>query len=907
MSYGVNGKTYEEEPNPGQCLRTFLRDLGLFGTKKGCDSGDCGACTVWVDGDPQHSCLVPAFRTEGHEVTTIEGLADGDELHPMQEQFLDASGFQCGFCTAGMIMTAAAFDEAEKQDLPRSLKSNLCRCTGYRAIADAVQGVKPADAGKADDRCGGSPGPPAGRQIVTGQARYTLDVAVPGLLHMKVVRSPYPHARVMSIDKSAAEVVAGVVAVYTWEDAPTKLYTTALHENFLVNPNDTLILDNVARFVGQRMVAVVAESVAAAEEGCRRVEIEYEILPAVMNPQDAMASGAPALHAAAEERIRHSEQNVLVDVHGHAGDVEAGFADADYVHQADYQSPRMQHAHLETHCSISWLDENNRLNVRTSSQSPFLAREKLSYLFSLQEEDVRVFCERIGGGFGGKQEVLTEDLCVLATLDTGRPVSWELTREEEFNGATSRHPMWINVKLGAKSDGTLTAIQMKVVSDTGAYGNHGGMTLFASTNALPVYRCRNKKFDGYAVYTNNLPSGALRGYGQAQTTFALESAINELAEQAGIDPAQVRRQNMLRDGDDVVGLEVEPSDVTIGSYGLDQCLDQVTDALASGRGTTVPTAAEWSVGEGVAIGIHESVPPTEHRSEASISLGGDGYFELIVGTSEFGQGTTTTHLQFVATELVTTFDRIRITQADTDECGWDTGAFASAGVFVSGRAVLLAAQALRDKILRFAARQSGAALADCQLTEDAVLCGGSDIALSELFLASEEAGVNLGVSRRAYGSPVTVGFNAHGLRIAVNSITGEIRILQSVHSSDAGVVINPMQLRGQVEGAVAQGIGFALTEDWILDDDGNTLNPSLRLYRIPTYADIPVTEVFFADTYDAIGPLGSKSVAESPINTVAPALANALADATGVRVRRLPLAPERIFQDLLDTSRESVI
>lgn len=899
MAYQVNGETFNDEPAPGQCLRTFLRDLGCYGVKKGCDAGDCGACTVWVDGTPLHSCLTPAFRADGREVTTIEGLADGDTLHPMQQQFLDSPGFQCGFCTAGMIMTAASFTTEQKQDLPRYLKGNLCRCTGYRAIADAINGVGSITKGEPGEGCGASPGAPAGRDIVTGRARYTLDTKIPGMLHLKVLRSPHAHARVISINKQRALSVPGVVAVYTWQDAPRKLYTTALHENFLVEPNDTYVLDRVARFVGQRMVAVVGETVAAAEAGCREVEIEYEVLPAVFDAQAAMQAGSPRLHTTEDERIVQPGRNILVDVHGHVGDVAEGFTQADFVHTATYDSPRMQHAHLETHGSITWIDEDERLNVRTSSQSPFLAREKLCYLFSLQEEDVRVFCERVGGGFGGKQEVLTEDLCVLATLDTGRPVSFEFTREEEFSGATTRHPMRLTVSLGARLDGTLTAIHFEIVSDTGAYGNHGGQTLYASTMALTTYRCRNKKLDGFVVYTNNIPSGAIRGYGLAQTTFAIESAIDELAQLMGMDPAELRRKNMVQEDDQLVGLEFGPSDVSIGSYGLDQCLDFVTASLAQGNGAEVPTGQEWSSGTGIAIGVHESVPPTEHRSEARLVLANDGCYELSVGTAEFGQGTTTTHQQFVASELGTTTDRVRVVQADTDACGWDTGAFASAGVFVSGKAVLLAAQGLRQQILKFAARQSGADVSDCAIESEVVRCGEARWALSELAKVAGEQGIELGIARRAYGSPVTVGFNVHGTRIAVNSVTGEIIILQSVHGSDAGVVINPVQLRGQVEGAVAQGVGFAMTENWLLSENGQVLNPSLRLYRIPTFADVPATEVFFADTFDSLGPLGSKSLAESPINTVGPALANAVANATGVRIRSLPLTPERIYQQLL--------
>src|SRR5215212_4486349 len=494
MSYHVNGKTFSEEPAAGQCLRTFLRELGWFGVKKGCDSGDCGACTVWLDGAPVHSCLIPAYRAENLQITTIEGLAKDGELHPMQRQFLDAQGFQCGFCTAGMIMTASTFTTEDLQDLPRHLKGNLCRCTGYHAIEDAIHGVRTVEHDPPGTAVGCGVGAPAGPEVVTGTARYTLDTAMEGMLHLKVLRSPHAHARIVSIDKSAALEVPGVHAVYTWEDVPRKLYTTSIHEDFRVDPNDTYMLDNVVRFVDQRVAAVVAESEAAAEEGCRKITVEYEVLPAV-------------------------------------------FAEADAIHEGTYSTHRGQHAHLETHCSIAWVDEDKRLNVRTTSQSPFICRDKLCYLFALGLRDVRVFCERVGGGFGGKQEVLTEDLTALAAMKTGRPVQWEFTREEQFVASTYRHPMRTTVKLGAKQDGTLTGIQLRIVSNTGAYGNHGGETLYhACSESVALYRCPNKKIDAYSVYTNTVPSGAIRGYGVTQTIYAVESAMDELARALGMDP-----------------------------------------------------------------------------------------------------------------------------------------------------------------------------------------------------------------------------------------------------------------------------------------------------------------------------------------------------------------------------------
>jgi putative selenate reductase molybdopterin-binding subunit len=395
MTYTVNGISFDEEPAAGQCLRTFVRALGHHGVKKGCDGGDCGACTVWLDGTPVHSCITPAFRADGREVTTIEGLGSPEDLHPMQQAFRDSPGFQCGFCTAGMIMTASTFTDAQKQDLPRALKGNLCRCTGYRAIEDAVNGVVSVEIPRAGQAVGASVGAPAGADVVTGRAEFTMDTEMEGMLHLKLVRSSHAHARVVSINSEAAMAVPGVQRVYTWQDVPRKRFTTALHTDHLVEPDDMYMLDNVARFVGQRMVAVLADTVGAAEEGCRKVEIEYEVLPAVFDPEEAMLPDAPRVHSTAEDPfIRDAERNLLLEIHGHVGDIDAGFAEADVIHEATYTSPRVQHAHLETHGSIAWMEEG-RLHVRTSSQSPSIAKVKLSYLFSLRPDELRVFCKRV--------------------------------------------------------------------------------------------------------------------------------------------------------------------------------------------------------------------------------------------------------------------------------------------------------------------------------------------------------------------------------------------------------------------------------------------------------------------------------------------------------------------------------
>ncbi|NEA99087.1 molybdopterin-dependent oxidoreductase [Streptomyces sp. SID13726] len=902
MRVEVNGRSHEQEPRPGQCLRTYLRERGWFGVKKGCDAGDCGACTVHVDGEPVHSCLYPAFRADGRTVTTVEGLASPDgELHPVQRKFLDAQGFQCGFCTAGYLMTTVALDEDQLTDLPRAFKGNLCRCTGYRAIEDAVRGVRHVETPDAGESVGRNLPAPAGPQVVTGTARYTFDVDVPGLLHMKLLRSPHAHARITAIDTAAALQVPGVQAVFTHLDAPERHFSTARHEHPEEDPDDTRVLDDTVRHIGQRVAAVVADTEAAAEEGCRRVEVTYDVLPAVLDPEEAMRPGAPVVHDKdpAVARISRPRDNVVGEAHGEIGDVEAGFAEADAVYEETFRTQRVQHASLETHGAVAWFDEDNRLTVHTSSQTPFLTRRALCALYDLPLEKVRVVAGRVGGGFGGKQEMLVEDIVALAVLRLRRPVKLEYTRAEQFYGATTRHPFTIRVKAGARRDGTLTALQLRVVSNTGAYGNHGPAVMFHSVGeSMAVYRAAHKKVDAYSVYTHTVPAGAFRGYGLGQVMFAVESAFDELARQLGLDPLDFKARNVIGPGGTMLTPGGHEEDLHIASYGLDQCVGIVRAAQA--RYADEPAPEGWLVGEGTALAMIATGPPGGHIADARAALLPDGSFDLAVGTAEFGNGTTTVHQQIAAGELATTVERITVRQSDTDVVRHDTGAFASTGTVVAGKATLRASRALADLLLDFAAAHLRVPRADCRLAEEAVLHPGGRLTLKDLYGAARAVGVECAADGHFGGTPRSVAFNAQWFKVAVDPGTGEIRVLRSVHAADAGRVMNPMQCRGQVEGGVAQALGATLFENVRVDERGEVETAAFRRYRLPQYADVPRTEVHFMETTDAIGPLGAKSMSESPFNPVAPAFANALRDATGVRFTELPLTRDRVWLGLRD-------
>jgi putative selenate reductase molybdopterin-binding subunit len=898
MTYQINGKAFSKTPRAGQCLRTFLRELGHFGVKKGCDAGDCGACTVLIDGEPVHSCLIPAFRADDHAVTTVEGLAPQGGIHPMQQAFLDAQAFQCGFCTAGMILTCASLNQAQRQDLGASLKGNLCRCTGYRAIEDALDGKTNIEDAAAGTAFGRSLPAPAGPQVVRGAARYTFDTEVEGLLHIKLLRSPHPHAGIISIDKTAALKVPGVHAVLSFEDAPDRLFSTARHEKAWMDPDDTRVLDNVVRFIGQKVAAVVAETEAAAEEGCRRLKVDYDILPAVIDPAQAIAAGAPLLHEdkTPEQRVTNAKRNIVAETHGEYGDVASALAQSAVTYQGTFTTQRVQHAALETHGGLAWVDPTGILNVRSSTQTPFLTRRALADIFDLAPDKVRVFCERVGGGFGGKQEMFVEDILALAALRTGRPVKLEFTREEQFISTSTRHPMRITVKAGADKDGMLTALQLDVLSNTGAYGNHAGPVLFhACGESLGVYNCPNKKVDAVVAYTNTVPAGAFRGYGLPQSLIAVEAAIDELAKGLGINPFEIRRRNAVKPGDPMLSPPGSGhTDVLYGSYGLDQCLDLVERAMQA-TAPKIELSADWLIGDGIALTMIDTVPPDGHFADARISLREDGGFELVVGTAEFGNGTSTVHRQIAATALATTVDQIRLKQSDTAHGGHDTGAYGSAGTFVAGRATQAAAENLANDLRVFASTTTKTNPDACVLENDSAVCGRERVSFAQLAEAARAQGQALTAAGTSTGTPRSVAFNVQGFRVAVNKGTGEIRILKSVHAADAGRVVNPMQCRGQVEGGVAQSLGATLYEEMVIDERGRVVNPHFRDYHLPSFADIPRTEVFFADTTDTLGPMGAKSMSESPYNPVAAALGNALADATGIRFTVVPFKPDRLW------------
>ncbi|MDQ1123769.1 molybdopterin-dependent oxidoreductase [Microbacterium trichothecenolyticum] len=929
MKFHINGSPVDAEPRPGQCARTLLRETGHVEVKKGCDAGDCGACSVLIDGSPTHSCIVPAVRLEGRSVTTAAGLAPGDALHPVQEALATGFGFQCGFCTPGMSVTASTLTADDLPDLDRRMKGNLCRCTGYRPIREAIRSAVlgpvretgpaahtctdhpgaggcggGAAASRGDGRVGTSVAPEAARRVVQGREPYTFDDPVSGgpPLVLRVVTSPHAHARVVSIDTAAALAIPGVVAVFTHEDVPDVRYSTGRHEHRTDDPDDTRMLDDVVRFIGQRVVAVVGETAEAADAGCRAITIEYDVLPAVFDPEEARRPGAPLLHPdrTPEERVMDAGRNVVAGFHtGHGGDIDAALAASDVTVSGEWRTARVTHAALETHGAIGWLDDEGRLVIRSSTQVPFLTRDELAHIFGRERESIRVYANRVGGGFGGKQEIFTEDLTALAVLKIGRPVAFEFARTDQFVRASLRHPMRVRVTLGADAGGTLTAMKLDVLSDTGAYGNHAIGVLFHScAESTTLYRVPTKWIDAEAVYTNNPPSGAFRGYGLGQVVFAVESALDVLADKLDIDPFDLRRRNAVKEGDALHPDDDEKyeEDLIWGSYGFDQCLDLAQDALRRGNGVQAP--AGWVVGEGMAAAMIATMAPRGHIAHTTATLRRDGTYLLRVGTAEFGNGTSTVHRQIAATVLDATPERLELWAADTDAVRHDTGAFASAGTTVAGKALHAACTVLRRRMTTVAAELVGGDAGSAELVASGVRVGDETVTWERIVAASPADHVDaegLTADGAEFGDVRSLAFNVHAVRVAVDPETGTVKVLQSIQAADAGVVINPAQCRGQIEGGAAQALGGALYEEVYLED-GVVKNPVFRTYRVPQFADVPDTEVYFAETDDTVGPFGAKSMSESPYNPVGAAIGNAVSRALGRRGYELPFSRDRVWR-----------
>ena len=752
-----------------------------------------------------------------------------------------------------------------------------------------------------------------GVKLVTGKTAFTDDIDLPGMLIGKILGSPHPHARIRRIDTSRAKALPGVHAVLTYQDVPRVPHTTAGQAWPEPSPYDTYLLDSKVRFVGDRVAAVAAETRAIAEEALRRIDVDYEVLPPVLDMEHAMDPGAPVIHDEPDSsHILDAKRNLVGDIHKELGNVAEGFKQSDLIFEREYRTPRQQHAMIEPHIVISWLDADNRLIIRTSTQIPFHVRRQVAMILQIPVGRIRVIKPRIGGGFGGKQEMVIEDICAALALAARRPVKLEYTRHEEFFMARTRHPQILRLKMGVKKDGTIVAHHMKVLAATGAYGSHA-TTVQGNTGSkvLPLYRAPNLKFDCDIVYVNAPQAGAFRGYGCPQGFFAQESLVDEVAHELGMDPIALRLKNAIRQGDvDELSAQLGEGKKglprNIRSCGLPECLAKGAAAIGWKEKRNAPRGTgRLRRGVGLACSMQGSGIAGVDFAGAFFKLNEDGSFNLQVGATDLGTGSDTVLAQIAAETLGVSLDKILIYSSDTDFTPFDVGAYASSTTIISGGAVKKAAEKTRDQVCCFAAKLLEAAPEELICRDDKVFApNGKSVTMSEVAMFAfykEKTQLMEGASHFNTDSPPP--FCATFAEVEVDTETGQVRVPHLVTAVDLGVAINPMQAEGQAEGAVAQGLGYALAEELLLDEHGRVPNASFCDYKIFGAKDMPKLTTILVETEEPLGPYGAKSIAEVPINGVAPAVANAVFHATGLRFRTLPIRSDAVLRALQEQAR----
>ncbi len=970
ISLKLNGQDCTLSVAPNELLMSALRRNALFSVKHGCETGECGNCVVLIDGKPTPTCILLAAQAAGRSITTLEAFAKtSQDMAPLQAAFVETGAIQCGYCTPAMTLCAAALLETNPDpsdaEVREAIAGVLCRCTGYVKPVQAIQRaaavlrgeevppVAPeeiaipaptdlfgpsADRGSAGD-FGTDGGPdlqtrtrtklqvisPADVQPTTvigksepkvdavklalGRPVFTDDMEIRGLLYGALKTSPHSHARIVNIDASRARALPGVHAVLTHEDIPRVLYASGGQSFPNPYPYDQVCLDNKVRYVGDRVAIVAAESPQIAQQAIDLIEVEYEILPSVFDMQETMQPGTPIIHDEPDAiGIKDAARNIVCQVHALIGDADQAWAEADLIYEQEYRVHQVQQASIEPHIVITYWDEDERLVVRTSTQVPFHVRRMLAPLIGLPAGRIRVIKPRIGGGFGGKQEMLIEDLAAHLTLATGRPVRFEYTREQEFTSARSRHPQILRYKSGVKRDGTLTGQSLYVIGNTGAYGTHG-LTVQTVTGmrGLSTYNAPYREFNCDVVYTNIPTPGAYRGYGAPQALFALETHMEEIAEKLGMDVLEFKARNWVKVGDplplaEALGEARDGFAQTIMTSALPECVDLGAQAIdwSNKRGKLGSGTVRHGIG--MAVCMHGTAIAGLDMGAASLKINDDGSFNLLVGGTDLGTGSDTVLAQIAAETLGCPLNKMIIYSSDTDFTPFDTGAYASSTTYISGGAVKKAAEGVRWQIQKVAGVMLGVKefttlrLADSQVWAD----DGRSVTLEQVALESlhkvDQHQIMATASHMSLHSPPP--FGAQYAEVSVDTETGQVTVERLVMAVDCGIALNPITASGQVEGGMTQALGYAHSESMDYDEYGYLQATKFGDYRIYQADEMPDLRVIFVETFEETGPFGAKAVAEIPKDGVAPSIASAIHDATGVWIREIPFTPERVWRAL---------
>ena len=940
----VNGRKVARTAKPHQRLLDFLRDdLNLTGNKEGCGAGECGTCSVIVDGVLMKSCLLPVAKVQGATIETIEALAKTGEMSLLQKAFHKTGASQCGYCIPGMLMAATATlranPSADREEIKVRLGGNICRCTGYQKIFDAVEMARDVQNGRLPisifDEEEAEQGDYIGKNVrsidapgkVSGKLKYAGDMILPAMLHVQVLRSPHAHARIVSIDTSAAEAMDGVEAVITSADVPGK-------DGFGVVVNDQPVMARgKVRYVGEAVAAVAAEDPLTARRALAAIKVVYEQLPAVFDPDEAMRAGAPVLHDDASN-------NVTKHVPIRVGDVEKGFAESELVVEETYSTQPIEHAYLEPEAGLAYVDPDGVVTIVSPDQNNTHHRLMLARIIAKPIAKVRFIMSPVGGGFGGKTDMIYQGMLALLAMKTQRPVRLVFTREESIISTAKRHPSRTRVRMGLMRDGRIRALEVTMVCDGGAYAMstanvvHKAAVLVGGPYVIP-----NIKIDTYGVYTNNTPSGAFRSFGALQAAFATESHLDICAERLGLDPFRIRRINAMQDG------ALTHTRQKLGSVSLSRVLEAAEQAstweagapvsrgdrrgdidrdgnrppsvLRSHHPSSLGAAKTKSPrmgrkrGRGMAVcwyGIARNAPTD--RAAAWVEIDDGGSVKVITGVTEIGAGILTVVAQIAAHEIGVKPQDVVIGDNDTARAPGPKHAGGSRQTYMAGNVVALASREARKRLVEVMAAAWDVDADSIRTANGEVWAEGTNhrISMAEAVDIAKTRGV-VPVGSASFGTepapridPVdgsgkpwqTYVFGAQVAEVEVDTVTGEVEVLGVWAAHDVGRAVNPQGIEGQIEGGIVQALGQGLMEDYKLEA-GQTSTFSFAKYILPTSLDVPQINSILVEDPDPYGPLGVKGVGELSLVPTIPAIMNAIYDAVGVRMTDLPATPERVL------------
>ena len=883
INFILNGAPRGVIVDPQKSLLKVIReDLKLTGTKDGCSAGHCGTCAVFMGDEVVLSCRVPVAKAEGKEITTIEGMGTLKNPHPLQLAFAKTGAIQCGFCTPGMIIRAKSILDKNlnpsRGEIKKALQPHICRCTGYQKIFEAIELAASYLRGEAKSielklTGKGTIGQPVTRpdalEKATGVTLYAADLPVDGCAHMKVLRSPHHHAKIIHIEKAEAEAIPGVFAVLTAADIKG---TNVLK---MAGDDQPILCGNKVRFMGDPVAAVVATSEEIASYAIEKIEVTYDPLEAVLTPEEALKEGAVKVH---DDRSNLFFEQPIIH-----GDMKKGFSESEMIVEKTYATQSVEHAYLENDAGVAYIHENGQLIIMSASQNIHAHRKTIAEALGLSLDKVRVIQTPTGGAFGGKLDVSVGGTLGLAALKLKRPVKLVYTRSETFAATPKRHPFSMKLKVGAKKDGTLMALDFDLTADGGAYKSFSNsVTQRGLIHSQGPYCFPNANVYGKAVYTHTAFKGAMRGFGVPQVAFAIESILDELAVELKMDPLALRMKNGFVKGDTTICGQV--LDHAIGFQDCMETLKPLYEkALKETKANTTDKIKRGVGLGGVWFGPGRSAPD---QSEAWAELLPNDTLQVWIAASDMGQGTDTMFWQIAAETMGFPLEKVKVFTTDTEITPDGNFSAGSRQTYVSGRAVQMAVEELKKAMDEN----------DVKTYSEMKAKG-----LPTLYKAVNKPVTSRPDPKTGQGVPwETYSFGIQMAEVAVEIKTGKVDVLKITSVHDLGTVINIQNVEGQLHGGIYMGLGYALMEEFVY-----TKTDSFAKFRVPRAKDMPDMEVITLNIPRKKGPFGASGTAEYADVPTAPAIANAIYHACGVRIRDLPITPEKIKKALSPFKKEN--